>query len=178
MLCVFSLPISLLIIVRIFLIRNQIGNMIISHCLWLSHEKMVCAVCSYGRADLSSPTHAHWVKWSTRFLISVNGRLACDRPFSCQRKQSRWRPVTRPRLYSSMLMALSRLLDWYGLPKFRNSVQIYWALFSLCNFGVSVWLLWKNVGYSSGLYRHAGWHGFSQSGVAIWDTPTDYFRRQ
>ena len=45
-LCVFSLPISLVMIERIYTLsyyHRQIGSMI--HCLGLGHETMVCAVC-------------------------------------------------------------------------------------------------------------------------------------
>ena len=48
-LCVFSLPISLVMIERIYIlcliiiIKSEIWT--INHCLWLDHETMVCAVC-------------------------------------------------------------------------------------------------------------------------------------
>ena len=48
-LCVFSLPISLVMIERIYvcfliiIIKSEVWTII--HCLWLDHETMVCAVC-------------------------------------------------------------------------------------------------------------------------------------
>ena len=47
-LCVFSLPIYLMMIVIIhvlYLIIMKSGVWLICHCLWLGHETMVCAVC-------------------------------------------------------------------------------------------------------------------------------------
>ena len=49
-LCVFSLPISLVMIERIYtlsyyLIKSEVWT--ITHCLGLGHETMVCAVCLY-----------------------------------------------------------------------------------------------------------------------------------
>ena len=48
-LCVFSLPISLMMIVKIpvpnliIIIKSEVWP--ICHCLWLGHETMVCALC-------------------------------------------------------------------------------------------------------------------------------------
>ena len=48
-LCVFSLPIPLVMIERIYrlcliiIIKSEVWT--ITHCLWLGHETMVCAVC-------------------------------------------------------------------------------------------------------------------------------------
>ena len=49
-LCAFSLPISLVMIEKLYIlcliiIESEVWT--ITHCLWLGHERMVCAVCLF-----------------------------------------------------------------------------------------------------------------------------------
>ena len=55
-LCVFSLPISLVMIEMIYTLsyyHHQIGSMNYYPCLGLGHETMVCAVCLYSDCIIS-----------------------------------------------------------------------------------------------------------------------------
>ena len=55
-LCVFSLPISPVMIEMVYTLsyyHHQIGNMNFTRCFGLGHETMVCAVCLYSHCIIS-----------------------------------------------------------------------------------------------------------------------------